>query len=235
VGGQTWLADTFAAVMLATSGYCLSRLVVSWRQHRPTERQVDATHVLMGVAMAGMLVPRLRIFWTGGWEVVFGVAAVGFAWLAVRDLRIQKPECDRPRHHHFQHVLASAAMVYMLAAMPSASAASSGSGMAGMAGGAARFPTLALVFALALFGYVIWTADRLTSLAPVAAAAAVRTPATGLIPAAAGAATAEAEPARPPGPAAAQSRGPAPLSPRLAACCEIAMGVTMGYMLILML
>jgi hypothetical protein len=26
-----------------------------------------------------------------------------------------------------------------------------------------------------------------------------------------------------------------PLSPRLAACCEIAMGVTMGYMLILML
>ena len=27
----------------------------------------------------------------------------------------------------------------------------------------------------------------------------------------------------------------APLSPRLAACCEIAMGVTMGYMLILML
>jgi hypothetical protein len=26
-----------------------------------------------------------------------------------------------------------------------------------------------------------------------------------------------------------------PLSPRLAACCEIAMGVTMGYALILML
>jgi hypothetical protein len=27
----------------------------------------------------------------------------------------------------------------------------------------------------------------------------------------------------------------APVSPRLAACCEIVMGITMGYMLILML
>jgi len=27
----------------------------------------------------------------------------------------------------------------------------------------------------------------------------------------------------------------APLSPRLAACCEIVMGVTMGYMLIVLL
>jgi hypothetical protein len=36
--------------------------------------------------------------------------------------------------------------------------------------------------------------------------------------------------ARPP-----SQRRAVPLSPRLAACCEIAMGVTMGYMLIVLL
>jgi hypothetical protein len=233
MAGQTWLADTFAVLMIATAGYCLCRLTLSWRQGRHTERPVDATHVLMGVAMAGMLVPRLRIFWVGGWEIVFGLAAAGFAWLAVRELRSASPQSAPPRHHHLQHLLACGAMVYMLAAVTTAAkVGSSGAGMAGMAGGAARFPTLALLLALALLGYVVWTADRLTSLAPVAALVAVGTPVPDLVPAGGGAASgatvaggAASPPVRP-------SR---PLSPRLAACCEIAMGVTMGYMLITML
>ncbi len=41
-------------------------------------------------------------------------------------------------------------------------------------------------------------------------------------------------PAGPPPPGLAARPGLRPLSPRLAACCQIAMGVTMGYMLILM-
>ena len=236
MGGQAWIADTLAAAMIVISAYCLSRLVVSWRQHRPTERSVDSAHVLMGVAMAGMLVPRLKVFWTGGWEVVFAAGAIGFAWLALRELRTPKSQCDRPRHHHLQHVLACGAMVYMLAALPSAAAAATGSGMSGMAGSGAHFRTLALVLALALFGYVIWTADRLTSLAPVAALASLAAPV--LVPAGAGAMLGEAgsaNRAEPPGQDRASGGRPAPLSPRLAACCEIAMGVTMGYMLILML
>jgi cytochrome b561 len=233
MGGQTWIAYTLAAVMIVTSVYCLSRLTVSWREKRPTERPVDAAHVLMGVAMAGMLVPRLRIFWTGGWEVVFGLGAVGFAWLAFRDMRTPVPECEAPRQHNLQHVLACGAMVYMLAAAPAAAAA--GSGMSGMAGEAARLPTLALILAVALFGYVIWTADRLTSLAPVAALAAAGTPA--LVRAGGSAATdgQSAGLTESAGDGEARGSRPAPLSPRLAACCEIVMGVTMGYMLILML
>jgi cytochrome b561 len=232
--GEAWLADSLAAVMLATAAYCLARLVTSWRQGRRTDRPVDAAHVLMGVAMAGMLVPRLRIFWTGGWEIVFAVGAVGFAGLALRELRTPKSQCDRPRHHHLQHVLACAAMVYMLAAVTSAAKAG-GSGMAGMAGGAAHFPTLALVLALALLGYVIWTADRLTSLAPVRALAAASGPVIGLAPVGAGGELGLAQPDALPATAAPDPVRQAPLSPRLAACCEIAMGVTMGYMLILML
>lgn len=213
MAGQTWLADTLAGVMLATVAYCLSRLVISWRQRRRTERQVDAVRVLMGVAMAGMLVPALRVFWAGGWAAIFTATAGWFSWQAVREHR-NRAALGRARPHHAQHVLACAAMVYMLAAGGPAGrvAAGAGAGAGGMGGGGARFSTLALVFAVILLGYVVVTADRLPALARVGAVAvAGRGPAT-------------------PGAA----WGP-PLSPRLAACCEIAMGVTMAYALILML
>jgi hypothetical protein len=230
MGGPSWLAWTFASVVIVVAAYCLTRLLVSWRQHRPSDRRVDAIHVLMGVAMAGMLVPRLRVFWAGGWEIVFGIGTAWFAWLAIREFRGRATVGGRPGHH-LQHVLACAAMLYMLLA--AATVARS------MYSIAAHFPTLALVLAFALFGYVVWNADRLSSLAPVAALAARAVP----VPVLAGASTgggasfaaADAEDApSTPGPQAPAGRR-VPLSPRLAVCCEIAMGVTMGYMLIVML
>jgi cytochrome b561 len=172
MGGPSWLAWTFASVVIVVAAYCLTRLLVSWRQHRPSDRRVDAIHVLMGVAMAGMLVPRLRVFWAGGWEIVFGIGTAWFAWLAIREFRGRATVGGRPGHH-LQHVLACAAMLYMLlAAATVARAAAGGSAMSGMAAGAAHFPTLALVLAFALFGYVVWNADRLSSLAPPARARA---------------------------------------------------------------
>jgi len=245
MAGPSWLAYTLAALMIVTSAYCVSRLVISKRQRRPADHQVDALHVLMGVAMAGMLLlPQPRIFWADGGEVVFGVAAAWFTWQTIRAIRSHGAD-GRPPGHHLQHVLACAAMLYMLAAVTSAAkaaAAPGGTAMAGMASGAARFPTLALALAAGLLGYVVWTADRLASLAPVAASA--RTPVPAPVSSAAAAKAG-------PNPGAAAGVGPAarregfpelsgaserpPVSPRLAACCEIAMGVTMGYMLILML
>jgi Domain of unknown function (DUF5134) len=274
VAGQPWLADMFAGVMLVTAAYCLARLVISGRQHRRTDRPVDALHVLMGLAMAGMLVPRLRVFWAGGWEVIFGAATVWFGWLAVREYR-HRAALGRFRPHHAQHVLASAAMVYMFAAVTTAATAASGSGMSGLGGGA-RFPTLALVFAVALFGYVVWTADRLPALAWVSALAraSAHAPAVAAVAAVGAAVPAAAVPvaAVPVGGPGSAAAGPPdgypalaegcpapadgfpaladgcpapagtgsawsgpPLSPRLAACVEIVMGVTMGYALILML
>jgi hypothetical protein len=243
MAGPSWLAWAFASVVIVVAGYCLTRLVASWRQHRPSDHRVDAIHVLMGVAMAGMLVPRLAVFWAGGWEVVFGVGAAWFGWLAIREFRGRPTVGGRPGHH-LQHVLGCGAMLYMfLAAATVAKAAAGGSAMSGMAGGAAHVRTLALVLALALIGYVVWTADRLSSLAPVAALAARSAP----VPVLAGpgpgggasivAAGGEGGHGTPgdDGQAPAGQARQAPLSPRLAACCEIAMGVTMGYMLILML
>ena len=190
MAGPSWLAWAFAGVMIVVAGYCLTRLAASWRQHRPTDHRLDAIHVLMGVAMAGMLVPRLRVFWTGGWEVVFAVGAAGFGWLAIREFRGRPTAGGRPGHH-LQHLLACGAMLYMFLAVATvAKAAAGGSAMGGMAAGAAHFRTLALVLAVALLGYVVWTVDRLSSLAPVAALAARSVPVpvlAGAVPVLAGA------------------------------------------------
>ena len=183
------------------------------------------------------------MFWVGGWEVVFGMGAAWFGWLAIREFRGRPTVGGRPGHH-LQHVLGCGAMLYMfLAAATVARAVAGGSAMGGMAGGAAHFRTLALVLAFALFGYVVWTADRLSSLAPVAALAARSAPVPVLAGAVAGGGTSlvaaggEGGHGTPgdDGQAPAGQARQAPLSPRLAACCEIAMGVTMGYMLILMI
>lgn len=244
----SWLADALACAMIAISAYCLSRLLISWRRQRPTERDVDVVHVLMGVAMAGMLVPRLRVFWVGGWEVVFGAAAAWFAWHAVRGLggrARSRAAAGRQHAHHVQHLLACLAMLYMLLAVTAAGVAAprltSSAGV--MSGGSARLPTLTLVLAFALLGYVIWTADQLTSPAAVAVAVG-RAAGPGASEAGdggrgrrhqGGPAPAEESGSWATGAAPAAHDGPPPLSPRLATCCEIAMGVTMGYMLIMML
>jgi hypothetical protein len=233
--GPPWLPAIFAAFMIATSGYCLTRLAAFWRRRRPTDYQVDAMHVLMGVAMAGMLVPRLRVFWTGGWEIVFGVAAGIFIWRIIRAARRPAAMTHWPAHD-VQHLLACAAMLYMLASLTGRSLVSAATG--GMSG-AAPSSTLGLILAVTLFWCVVRTADRISSLPQVAVLAATG-PGVAATPAdnAAGGssrtssdgANGNAEPSR-----LGRAAGGVPLSPQLAACCEIAMGVTMGYMLIVML
>jgi hypothetical protein len=106
-----------------------------------------------------------------------------------------------------------------------------------------------MVLTLALVGYATWAAGRFTSLPTVAtlramtvSARAVMAPA--LAASAASALATEPSESKPateiaqspanPGTAEFAHAAP-PLSPRLAACCEIAMGLTMGHMLITML
>jgi hypothetical protein len=246
VSSPSWLGYLLAASMIVTAVYCVSRLAVAGLRGRPTEPAVDIVHVLMGVAMAGMLVPRLSTLPDGAWEATFGAAVAWFGWHAVRAYRASGTG-GRPAHQ-LPHLLASGAMLYMFLAVTPARTGPpvTAIGMAGGPAGTARFPVLALALALALFGYVMWITDRLSSVPAVAAiglalaGAGPARPGTGspgrmtaaaAVPAAAG-------DAAPGGDAAASRPGPrrgVPLSPRLAACCEIVMGITMGYMLIVML
>jgi uncharacterized membrane protein YfcA len=255
VAGPSWLAGPLAVVMIGTAVYCVSRLAAAWRWRRPAEYDVDATHAFMGVAMAGMLVPRLNPFGTGGWEVIFGVAAAWFGGRAVRQYLARRRAGDQAqRLHYLHHLLASGAMLYMLACaagvagvagVPMADPAMAS--MPGSPGTAAGPPSLTLGLALALFAGVIWAVDQLFTRPTPAAVAATGPPAAVAAAgrpaavAAAGhpAAVARVSPA--PVPVAAVTAGipvaraRPPMSPRLAACCEIAMGVTMSYMLITML
>jgi hypothetical protein len=115
-------------------------------------------------------------------------------------------------------------------------------GMSTSPGGPAGFPALAVVLALFMLGYITWTTDQLASLARTrttqAPAAATQQRALVTAPAGGRAATTPGAPEAQAG-AGMPRRGPpasqALLAPGLAAFGKIAMGVTMGYMLILML
>jgi hypothetical protein len=226
--GPLWLAAAFAAVIAITAAYCLLRLVVAWRQHRPTDYLLDGAHVLMGVAMTGMLLPPLRMLPAAAWDFVFAAATAAFGWrlLAARAMRSA---------HQLQHLLGCAAMLYMLSA---AAVEHAGSASTSPGASADRLPTLALLLACALLGYVVWTADRIPSLSrvtPVPATSPAFVPTAGALAADCGDAIPSAASPSAASPPAGHARRGAPLSPRLAACCEIAMGLTMGYMLVTML
>ena len=225
--GPPWVAALFAAVMLLIAAGSLARLVM-WRlRGRAAEPEADALHVLMGVSMAGMFEPRISPFPGSTWLAVFAAAAAWFGWRAVRTRGDKLHAGGRqpgPRGwrcaHPAPHGVECAAMVYMLAP---ARGAAHGPAMAmpGMASAAAN-PAVALVLALFMLGYIVWTADRMTSQSRASAVPAGLRPARG------------AEPGGHQATHAARAISGA-LGPRAAACSKMAMSVAMGYMLLTML
>jgi hypothetical protein len=277
MAAPAWLSGVFAAVMLTVAVYCAGRLVAARRWRRPTEVDTDAGHVLMGVAMAGMLVARLRVFPDAAWEVVFAAGAAWYAWRLFRSRRSAEASpwrCLQPT----PHLAECAAMLYMFGVLSPSLASRAASGMAAMSASvpASRFSFLGLLLALFMFGYVVRVADRLSPRAlraagPAAALGLVSPGASvgrvdsvaSVVPAGSVVAAGSVASAGPlafagslgsagplgsadpvsavspagPRPGSVGSR-PAPggfLAPRCAALCKIAMGLTMGYMLILML
>jgi hypothetical protein len=251
MAGPSWLAGTFAAIMILTAAYSASRLATSRRWGRATEYDADALHAVMGTAMAGMLVPRLNMLPGTAWAAVFGAAAAWFGWHAIRARGIGTPGRSRCRYP-VPHLIECATMLYMLLPLHDSRPAHGGTAMAmpGMASsaGPGSFPALAVVLALFMLGYIVWTTDRLTTLArakttaPDPGSNRDHQPSMPIL-----AAAPAYHAAHPPGtPAATVTRpreqtqhrdqaGRPPLAPKLAACGKIAMSITMGYMLILML
>jgi Domain of unknown function (DUF5134) len=220
----TWLAYGFAVVMVTVSVYCLGRLAVARRWGRRNHNDVNVSHVLMGWGMVGMLVPRWNVVPNGLWELVFGVIVVWFLALSVRFVRLRGIEgTDEDHVHHLSHYLIhmvmACAMLYMYwLGMPiSVPSGASDSMMSGPPSGAGD-PALTLFLIAILIASAVWQLDSITEFSPRQLALSVV--GSGTVGGGAG------EPGSP---------GQRPwLAPRLEVACHIAMCVTMGYMLVLM-
>jgi hypothetical protein len=234
MAAPSWLAGAFAAIMILTAAYSAGRLAFSRLRGRASELDADALHTVMGVAMAGMLVPWLHLVPDSAWVAVFGIGATWFGWRALPARRAAPPRLLQSRYP-VPHLVECAAMIYMLLPghRPPGGPAMAMPGMAA-AGSQQGFPALAIILALFMLGYLVWTTDRLTSRTaqPTTTTAGRGGPGDRPAPVRAG--------MRAPAPNTASTpeaydrdRRPA-LAPRLAACTKIAMSLTMGFMLILM-
>ena len=233
-----WILDVFAALMLMVAAVSAARIVVArpWR-HGSVVADTDVAHLLMAIAMAGMLVSGLRTLPDAIWEVIFGALTAWFAFRVVRDARANGTRA-LAGGHCAPHLVHSAAMLYMFCALVPPGG---GQGMSGMGGSSGmqslELPTLAFAFALILAGYTIWDLDQLSSRTRVLTSAGFTLSGAGLsgaalagVPAAgSGAETAGGVTAG--SPAGARSRL---LSPSMTVACRIAMGATMAFMLLIM-
>jgi len=245
----SWILDIFAVIMLVVAAVSAGRLVAArpW-QHgagRAALADIDVAHLLMAIAMAGMLASGLRTLPDGAWEAVFAVMTAWFAYRVVRDAQVSGVRA-LAGGHCAPHLIHAGAMLYMVLAVSAPVAHGSG-GMSGMSGmGTLDLPFLAFLFALALVGYSIWDLDQLSgpgasghySLAVARVAPAGPVLAGVGVPAGPGAAAVLTEPASPPvvtetieeasdvPPASAPADGTGLLTPSVATDCRIAMGVT---------
>jgi hypothetical protein len=232
-----WLNDIFAGVMVAIAVYSAGRLVAARRWSRPTHQDVDVAHILMGTAMAGMLVSDLNPIPSGVWEVVFSGLAAWFIWRCYQFVKDPNTGFGYDQHLHrlsrrLIHLVMSLAMLYMFLAEVPATVRSGGSMAMGAASGATtNFVLLPLVFIVSFFASAIWELNRLGRLS------ASRTPQSKAAPAFASVRggspnTSETSNTTDQGADKVRSRW---LAPRLEEVSHIVMCVTMGYMLVLML
>jgi Domain of unknown function (DUF5134) len=260
-----WLTDVFAAIMLVVSAVSAARLVAA-RPWQPggVITDTDVAHLLMGIAMAGMLASGLTTLPNAAWEVIFAVLTVWFGYRVVSDARTSGTRA-LAGGHCASHLVHSAAMLYMFLALKTASGSSGMSGMGASSGASMQtlaYPTLAFAFGLILVGYTAWDLDHLPAFRRGLATAVALPDQLALAVAIAGTNGAEAAGAALSGPTAGSGdaasspgspseAGQAPaegsrgsersgaagflLSPEITVGARIAMGVTMALMLFLMI
>lgn len=243
-----WILDLFAAIMLVVAAVSATRLAAA----RPWQRgavitDTDVSHLLMGIAMAGMLASSLTTLPDDAWAAVFGVLTGWFGYRVVRDYQASGTRA-LAAGHCAPHLAHSASMVYIFLAI-TAPAAGGGTGMGGMGGMSAmstlHVPTLAFVFALILIGYTVWDLDQLSSLRYGLAPAVAGAASPALVGASAGVLGTDIGTEDGAGPGGTGYEGttgggrsrlrPVLDSPGTVAGCRIAMGVTMALMLVLMI
>jgi hypothetical protein len=176
VNTPAWILAIFGAVMLLAAEVSAGQLVVAraWTRRGGTGADIVVSQLLMGIAMAGILLPGLSILPNAAWEVVFAVMTAWFAWRLWQECR-RRGAAAVAHGQYAPHLVRSAAILYVFAALAGPSAAGSGmsmsgpggmSGMPGMAGGSSggmptlHAPTLALIFVLLMVAFIVHDLDR---------------------------------------------------------------------------
>jgi len=151
VGTPVGLYYLFGALMLAVAAYSITVLVTSVFDHRAIGRDVEVSHVAMGLAMAGMFVPAWLFGPKALWEMIFGALLV---WFIVRSVQsVHAWGLHVP--HTAVHAVMSLAMLLMYR-FP-AGAVSHAMSMSASAGGARIDPGLTFLLAFILFGSAVFT------------------------------------------------------------------------------
>jgi hypothetical protein len=147
----SWLYYLFGVVMLGVAAYCLTLLVLSVAAGRPAGRDVEISHLFMGVAMAGMFVGRWAFGRSAMWEIIFSTLMVWFLVAAIQSVE---------RYGlHLPHALIHAVMNFTMVLMywfPIGAPSPDGS-MSMSTGGARLDPGLALLLTLVLCASAIFT------------------------------------------------------------------------------
>lgn len=209
-----WILDIFAGVVLTVAALSVARIAAAWLWRcEAVVTEADIAYPLMGIAMAGTLTASLRTLPDGAWDVIFAALTVLFAYQAVADV-------GESGVHPVAAVLVpqrvhSAAMLYMFLAL-AAPATGGGAAMQTL-----KYPTLAFVFAAVLAGCSIWDLDRLSGRR------------YSLARAGSGAVLADATQAGSLGQVG-TARGFL-LLPEMAVGCRVAMGITVTFMLLIMI
>src|ERR1700722_240241 len=128
-----WIFDLLAALMLVVAAVSAARLVIA-RPWRPGSLIIDTdiAHLLMAIAMAGVLAASLSTLPDVAWEVIFGLMIAWFAFRVVLDARANGIRA-LAGGHCAPHLAHSGAMLYMFLAMTASSGAMAG--MPGMSAG----------------------------------------------------------------------------------------------------
>jgi Domain of unknown function (DUF5134) len=242
-----WILGIFAAVMLLVAEVSAGQLAIAraWTRRGGTNADIAVSHLLMGIAMTGILVPGLSTLPNTVWAVVFALMTAWFAWCLRRESR-GRGAAAVVGGHYAPHLVHNAAMLYIFAALagPSVSGTGGMSGMSGMAGASSGgLPVLALIFALLLIAFTIHDLDR-----PAGVDGYFHVVGRRSVPAGSALAAAAAGPValRQPPPADAAETAPRTdpaaysaerllLSPAVAKGCQVTIGVTMAFILIVVI
>jgi hypothetical protein len=165
-----WLLEIFAGVTLLAAAMSAGHLAVAraWIHRGAVDADIALFQLLLGIAIAGLLVAHLHTLPNAAWDVVFAVTTAWFDWRLWQESREYGAAaiCGR----YAQQLLYSAAMLYMFTALTQASPGGSVMpGMSGMPGAedgpsgvmpTLRAPTLALVFTVLLAAFTVRDVDR---------------------------------------------------------------------------